>query len=210
MEVFFVDKLLTHKIMFWILILIIMIIIISTLLVIRTNTKPSFNLDVKEPLNYFPYKKMKKIFKNESNNEFFIHFVDLIKEGRVHIKQVDRLSRVLMVYDIGPDSIRLVFTRELDDKTFEVDYGQGLLPNRDDIILMSPVQEGTHWSDNDGGIYEIIKKNAVVKTPAGTFKTVVVKYANGDFTVKEYYAKDIGLVKIVVNNFDAFELVSYE
>lgn len=207
MEVFFVDKLLTHKIMFWILIL---IIIISTFLVIGTNTKPSFKLDVKEPLNYFPYKKMKKIFKNESNNEFFIHFVDFVKEGKVHIKQVDRLSRVLMVYDIGPDSIRLVFTRELDDKSFEVDYSQALIPNRDDIILMYPVQEGTKWSDNDGGIYEIIKKNALVKTPVGTFKTVVVKYANDDFKVKEYYAKDIGLVKIVVNNFDAFELVSYE
>jgi len=164
----------------------------------------------KEPINqslYFPNKKMVKTFNKTPNEEGFIHIVDKIKDGRVQIKQVDSQTRVVMIYSISADSIKLIYTKELGYDDFEDDYIEDLIPNRDDFILKSPIEIGTNWSDGDGGIYEIIKTNAVVETPAGTFEAIVVRYTNDEFTVKEYYAKDIGLIKIIVNNFGEYELI---
>jgi len=112
-----------------------------------------------------------------------------------------------MVYDISADYIKLIYTEEVANKEFKEDYIEDLIPNRMDIILKAPIEIGTNWRDDDGGIYEIIKINALADTPAGTFETLVVRYTNDDFTVKEYYAKDIGLVKIILNNYGVYELI---
>ena len=116
------------------------------------------------------------------------------------------MTRTVLVYDVTGDSIRLVYTEEVGNDGFEKDYISNLVPNREDTILKSPVEAGTKWMDDDGGQYEIIKTKALVETNAGDFETVVVRYTNKDFTVKEYYAQDIGLVKIVVNNYGEFLL----
>lgn len=112
-----------------------------------------------------------------------------------------------MVYDITEDYIKLIFTEEVANDEFKDNYIQDLIPNREEFILKAPVEIGTKWYDNIGGHFEIIKTNAIIETPAGNFDTVVVRYKNGDFTVKEYYAENIGLVKIVVNNYGEYQLI---
>lgn len=205
------DKVLSDRIIFW-MALVLIVVFIANIVYFKTNSKSVYKEDASGDTleNYFPNKKMKKIFKNESKNETFTHVVDYVKDGKVQIKQIDRLSKVVMVYDLGNESIRLIFTKLLDDNSYGEDYTKDLVANRDDIILKAPILEGTSWGDDDEGRYEIIKIGSIVETPAGSFETVIVKYTNNDFTVKEYYAKDIGLVKILVNNYDAFELVNIQ
>lgn len=157
-------------------------------------------------LLYYPTKCMTKIFTNNTENQSFTHIVDKIANGKVQIKQVDLLTRTLLVYDVTGDSIRLVYTEEVGNNDFEEDYIKDLLPSRNDIIIKAPIEVGTKWIDDDGGEYEIIKTNAMVETNAGSFETIVVRYTNDDFSVKEFYAENIGLVKIVVNNFSEFTL----
>lgn len=208
------DKVLSDRLIFWMVIILTMV-FISNIIYFKTSSKSVYKEDVDKVnletlLDYFPTRTMKKIFKNESKNETFTHLVDFVKDGTVQIKQIDRLSKVVMVYRLDNESIRLVYTKELKDDRVGMDYTKDIIPNRNDIILMSPIEVGISWTDDDGGRYEIIKKDAITKTPAGSFQTLLVKYTNEEFTVKEYYAKDIGLVKIVVNNFDAFDLVNIQ
>lgn len=200
------EKVLSDKFIMWIIIIVFSL-FISTIFLIRSNTKVAFNEEIANQILYFPNKKMTKIFKKDSENEGFTHIVDKIKDSKIQIKQVDLLTRVVMVYDVSDDFVKLIYTKEVGTEEFKEDYIDELIPNREDIILMSPIEVGTNWSDGDGGIYEIIKTNAIVNIPAGTFETVIVKYTNKDFTVKEYYAMNVGLVKIVVNNFSVYELV---
>jgi hypothetical protein len=197
------DRLLNTRLIIWIIIVVSILFIIYGVIV-KINNRSRIQQSIE--LTYFPKKNMTKIFKNATENASFTHIVDKIANGKIQLKQVDLLTRTVLVYDVTGDSIRLVYTEEVGNDGFEKDYISNLVPNREDTILKSPVEAGTKWMDDDGGQYEIIKTKALVETNAGDFETVVVRYTNKDFTVKEYYAQDIGLVKIVVNNYGEFLL----
>lgn len=162
-----------------------------------------------KPADYFPDAQMIKFFKGDLDNDEFTQIVDKIEDDKIQIKQINNYTKVVMVYDISKDIVKLIYTLEEKDQLKD-DYITGLKENRDDIIIKSPLTAGTSWEDNIGGVYRIIEMDSVVKTPAGEFKTMVIGYKNDDFNVKEYYAKDIGLVKIVINNFLVNELVDLE
>lgn len=199
------EKVLSDRLIFWI-ILIIVAMLISTIIYIRSNNKPVFRENVGEMIKYFPNRRMTKVFKNGSENEGFTHIVDKVKGGKVQIKQIDLLTRVVMVYEVSDSDVRLIYTKEVGKNEYQDDYINGLVSNRDDIVIKAPIKVGTKWVDDDEGIYEIIKTDAVVQTPAGEFSAIIVKYTNDDFTVKEYYAEGLGLIKIVVNNYGVYEL----
>lgn len=183
-------------------------VIIVSLLAARNMIRASKIKDeIASRIPYYPSETMTKIFKNEATNDGFTQIVELIQGNKIQIKQVDSLTRVIMVYEVSDENIKLVFTKEMVDTDSGKNFIEGLVPEKEDIIIQSPLEVGTQWFDGDGGKYEIIKTDAIVKIGLDTFETIVVKYTNRDFTVKEYYAKDIGLVKIIVNNYGVYELV---
>lgn len=161
--------------------------------------------------NFYPDKYMVKEFIGGSENNRFSQIVENVKHGKVQIRQIDIITNVVMIYDLSPEYIKLIFTKEIDKEDLKDDYIDELIPNREDFILKAPIVIGTKWHDETGGTYEIIKTNAIVDIPAGKFETVVVKYTNDEFTVKEYYARNVGLVKIIINNYEVYELkkISY-
>jgi len=199
-------KKVNQKLVVWIIIFVILI-LVSLFATAKLINSSRGEEETIAPIPYYPNENMVKIFKNNSEDVGFTQIVDMVKQGKIQIKQVDLLTRVVMVYDISADYIKLIYTEEVANNEFKEDYIESLIPNRMDIVLKAPIEIGTNWEDNDGGIYEIIKINAIVDTPAGTFETVVVRYTNDDFTVKEYYAKNIGLVKIIFNNYGVYELI---
>lgn len=200
------EKKVNQKLIVWIIIFVI-IILVSLFSTVKLINSSKVEEEIIAPIPYYPNENMVKIFKNDAEDQIFTQTVDMVKQGKIQIKQVDLLTRVVMVYDISAEYIKLIYTEEVANKEFKEDYIDNLIPNRMDIILKAPIAMGTNWKDDDGGIYEIIKLNALVDTPAGTFETLVVRYTNDDFTVKEYYAKDIGLVKIILNNYGVYELM---
>lgn len=200
------EKKVNQKLIVWIIIFVI-IILVSLFSTVKLINSSKVEEEIIASIPYYPNENMVKIFKNDAEDQIFTQTVDMVKQGKIQIKQVDLLTRVVMVYDISADYIKLIYTEEVANKEFKEDYIDNLIPNRMDIILKAPIEMGTNWKDDDGGIYEIIKLNALVDTPAGTFETLVVRYTNDDFTVKEYYAKDIGLVKIILNNYGVYELM---
>lgn len=155
--------------------------------------------------DYFPNVQMEKTFKGNLDNDEFTHLIDRIEDDKIQIKQIDSNTKVAMVYDLCHEMVRLVYTSEEED--FKEDYISDIKENRDSIIIKAPIAIGTIWEDSIGGKYRIIDMKSMIKTPAGEFETVVIEYNNEDFNVREYYAKEIGLVKIVINNYLVNELV---
>lgn len=187
-----------HKIKYLLLIIVILIILLLVLIFPKDR-----------PANYFPGEKMVKSFKGNINNDEFVQLVDRLEDGKIQIKQIDSQTKVAMVYDISKDMIRLVYSQE-EDHGFKDDYISNIKENRDNIIIKTPLTIGTSWRDGIGGVYRIVEMDSIVKSPAGEFKTMVIEYKNDEFSVREYYAKDIGLVKIIINNYLVNELVNLE
>lgn len=187
-----------HKIKY--LLLIIAIIIIVLLIIIFPKARPG---------NYFPSKKMVKTFKGNLNNDEFIQLVDRLEGEKIQIKQIDSHTKVAMVYEISKHMVSLVYSQEVNNG-FKDDYISNLKVNRDNIIIKTPLTIGTSWRDDIGGVYQIVEMDSIVKSPGGIFKTMVIEYTNDEFFVREHYAKDIGLVKIIINNYLVNELVNLE
>ena len=183
--------------------LLIIIFLIIILLIQRFLTHPKTR-----PSNYFPNTQMVKSFKGKLDNDEFVQIVDIIEDNKIQIKQADSGTNVVMVYDISKEMIKLVYTCEEDE--FKDDYIVNLKENRDDIVIRTPLTIGTSWKDNIGGVYRIVEVDSIAITPAGRFETLVIEYKNDEFNVREYYAKDIGLVKIVINNYLINELIELE
>lgn len=187
------------------------LIFIVVVVIVGISIKFLFALIEDKPLsmdanNFYPEKYMVKEFIGGSQNNKFSQIVEYVKHGKVQIRQIDVITNVIMIYDVSPEYIKLIFTKELDKEDLSDDYIDELIPNREDFILKAPIVIGTKWHDEAGGTFEIIKTNAIVDLPVGKFETVVVKYKNDEFTVKEYYARNVGLVKIIINNYEVYEL----
>lgn len=80
----------------------------------------------------------------------------------------------------------------------EVYYRENLTSKEDsnkDIILMDPISKGTSWTTSENESRIITDVEVEISTPIGTFDTVEVT-TKGDYAnTKEYYAKEVGLVK---------------
>lgn len=67
--------------------------------------------------------------------------------------------------------------------------------NSDTIIIKSPLQVGTNWTDKEGK-KELVALDSIVDTPLGKFDNCLkIKITNPDDAIYQYYKKGIGLVK---------------
>jgi hypothetical protein len=107
---------------------------------------------------------------------------------------------------------------EADDDTLKKVYFEGEIyyrknfigsENTEDILIKSPVAEGTSWMLSDGSKREITGIEKDVDTAAGTFKALEVTTELEHSTTVDYYAKGLGLVKRVFKSKeDGYEVIS--
>ena len=79
-----------------------------------------------------------------------------------------------------------------------------------EILLKEPLEVGTKWTLPDGRRRYIADDDAEVSTPMGTYQTIQVdtkEDGESEYTIKEYYAKEIGLVKRVYES-EGMEITS--
>lgn len=189
-----------HKFSYLILLLLIFLVFILIKLFSLSNEE--------KPSDYFPDSIMVKYFEGELENDEFIQIIDKVEDDKIQVKQINDNSKIVMVYDLTDTMIRLVYTYQGDE--ISDDYISNLEENRDDIIIKGPLKVGNSWDDNSGGVYEITEMDIIVRTPADGFEALLVEYNNDQLNIKEYYAKEIGLIKIVINNYIINELVGIE
>lgn len=93
----------------------------------------------------------------------------------------------------------------------EAYYRDNLLEAKPDInaevLLMEPLKKGTSWTLPDGSDRYISNISVKVETDLGTYDTIEVTTKRKDSLTKDYYAKDVGLVRTVFKS-DDYEVSS--
>ncbi len=64
-----------------------------------------------------------------------------------------------------------------------------------EILLMEPLIPGTSWELPDGRKRIITASDVLIETPSGNYRTLEVTTESEDSIVKDYYARNTGLVK---------------
>lgn len=188
---------------------VIILVMVSIVITINFRSKSGVNKDIRVQ-DYFPRKTMIKQFSGGFENGGYKHIIDKIDKDKVQVKQLDTATATILVYQVSENDIRLIFRNEEPDGKFKKDYIGIVKPNVDEIILKSPLEVGTQWTDNSDGKYEITGINIGVKTPVDTFSTVEVTLLRGGSEVKMYYGKDLGLVKKIIKGYSEDELIKVE
>ncbi len=176
------------------------IISIAALLIYKSSIDKVDSLSM-EVDDFFPKQVMTKKFSGGFENEGFTHTIDKIENGKLQIKQTDSAMPTILVYEISKESIKLIYSQEIHDIKFGENYIENIESNRKDIIIKAPIKKGTKWTDEEGK-YEITGVDVEITTPAGDFNTLEVTFTRNDFEVKRYYAKDIGLVKSIIDGLE--------
>ena len=96
------------------------------------------------------------------------------------------------VYKISPNSITRIYN--LAEAYGPTNHLKSP-PNENLVILKTPLQVGTKWTEPNG-TREIVDLKATITTPAGSFtQCLKVKISDKNSTVYEYFKSGVGMVK---------------
>jgi DNA-directed RNA polymerase subunit N (RpoN/RPB10) len=121
-------------------------------------------------------------------------YIDYATNTRVQQRINNGGTELATVFAVEDGKVTRVFSRE------ESYYRENFInkpENRQEILLMEPIEAGTAWTLPDGRTRTITDTAAAVATPSGTYSAVAVETEYGDSKTTQYYAKGVGLVKTV-------------
>lgn len=135
-------------------------------------------------------------------NEYaaFTMTIDFVEGDKVQ-QRVDNGGTVLArVLEVKDGVLVRTFSRE---ESYDLVNYLNEPSNDNEILLKEPLEPGTSWTAGDGRTRTIISADETVKTPSGTYQTLVVETKGTEDVVRDYYAKGVGLVKTVFRSGDA-------
>lgn len=146
--------------------------------------------------DYFAFKKDVRLSYKGTGSESASYeaYVDYIKDSTVQLRQVNAGSTAVFVYKLEGGAIKKVFMR--GETYFGFDFTG--LSNEDEILIKEPIQTGTSWKLKDGSTRSITAVEKEIETASGKYETMEVTTEKKDSTQKDYYSKDIGLIKTEV------------
>ncbi|MFA6308215.1 MAG: GerMN domain-containing protein [Clostridia bacterium] len=163
----------------------------------QASNSPAITVVAKDTIaEYFPYTENKEyIFKGEGN-EFASYnvFVDYINGPRAQIRLNDGGTEVVQVIENKNGELRLLY------KKSECYFRENFLAKtykNSEILLKEPIEKGTAWTLSNKTKRSITNINVDVKTSLGIYKAVEVTTFAKDGKTKDYYVKNMGLVKTV-------------
>lgn len=148
-------------------------------------------------MDYFPYRENSQYFYEGEGNEYasFWNYVDYQDKdaGRIQLRTDNGGTETVQVMEGSSNELSVIVSKE------ESYYRDNLLKynsgEEPEILLKAPLEEGTQWTLSDGRKRYVSAIDKEVTTPLGKYKTVEVTTEEKDGETREYYAKDIGLVK---------------
>jgi hypothetical protein len=117
--------------------------------------------------------------------------VDYLKDGVAQVRQDNGGTTTVSVYALADNAMKKVYTR--DETYFKHDFTS--MSNGDEVLIKEPIKTGNTWTLKDGSVRTITDVDKQVTTPAGTYRALEVTTTGTDSAWKDYYAKDIGLIK---------------
>lgn len=147
--------------------------------------------------DFFPFKTNTTYFYKDSESEELQKTTfDYNKDGLMQLTEDYGDYKFSTVYEVTDNQVKNIMFSDNDNN---IDLTNSF-PNSNELQLVSPFIQGTKWS-NDYYAYEITDLKAEVKTEAGTYNAIEITSIYDDpdyaFTTKYYYAKNVGLVKVV-------------
>lgn len=122
--------------------------------------------------------------------------IDYLEGNRIQRRTDNGGTQSVEVVQVDSGAAERIFQAE------ETYYRENMLErtNTSEILIMDPVEVGTQWTLPDGRIRTITAVGVEISTPAGVYDTVEVTTENDpesdvEGILKEYYAKDMGVVK---------------
>lgn len=170
--------------------MIFILIVVTLVLVVTLSFRNSKDKELAVE-NYLPNSTMIKHFAGGFENEGFTHSVREIGSNEVQIIQADTGAMVMLKYSASANDIRLLSAQVIDLDNPDESEATYI----DKIVIKKPLEVGTKWTDESGYNYEITSVNSRVLTRMGFFYAIEVTIIRGEYEVKEYYAKNIGLIK---------------
>ncbi|SHO44387.1 GerMN domain-containing protein [Anaerocolumna xylanovorans] len=153
-------------------------------------------------LDYFPYRENKQYFYEGEGNEYasFWSYTDYQDKdsGRIQLRTDNGGTETVQVIEGNSSSIAIIVSKE------ENYYRDNLLKinsvEEPEVLLMGPLEKGTEWTLADGRKRYISDMEKEISVPLGKFTAIEVTTEENGGEMKEYYAKDIGLIKREYNS----------
>jgi RpiB/LacA/LacB family sugar-phosphate isomerase len=149
--------------------------------------------------NYANVLTLGAVFEGEGNEYAgFQTSIDFIDEGknRIQTRTNNGGTEEVRVIEKKDGELRVILSRP------ECYYRDNLIDKEGEqekeILLKEPLEVGTEWTLPDGRRRYIADDDVDVLTPMGAYQAVQVntqEKGESEYTIKEYYVKEIGLVK---------------
>lgn len=155
--------------------------------------------------DYFPFKDNIVMDYEGRGFEYAeqITFFEFVEGNRAQMKIMNPGTVLVSVLENKNGALREVY---FEGEFYHIENMINTSSNTDNIILKEPLEVGNTWLDAQGNSMEITSVDQEIDTPSGTYKAleVTTEYENGE-SLKEYYAKDIGLVAKIYE-YDEFKV----
>lgn len=120
-------------------------------------------------------------------------YIDYIKDKKMQTRELDGAT-VGRVYEKQNGELTLLNSVE------EFYYRESFPLNQNmprEVLIKEPIQRGTTWQVKDNVKREITAIGQEIATAAGNFTAIEVTTTGKDYTQRDYYGKNFGLVKSV-------------
>lgn len=171
------------------------------------NNKPPVEVSYKAS-DFFPLEKDVHMVYKGTGNEYapFETYVDFVKDKVVQLRNINDGTTLAIVYMLDESGLKKVFSR--GETYFRYDFTS--MNSGEELLIKEPVEVGNSWSLEDGAKRSITGIDVAVTTPLKEFKALEVTTEWQDSTVKDYYVKDIGLVKSVFTDKPSGSIITRE
>ncbi|QGU96083.1 hypothetical protein GOM49_14165 [Clostridium bovifaecis] len=171
------------------------------ILVSCTNPKPSPNSPQSNNKkysieDYYPFKENILMSYKDTVNDFGDEniYVDFINKNRIQIRSVDGGTTLGRVLENKNDQLSILISREefyYKDNLIAIAENEG----EKEVILKEPLEVGTSWDLPNGNKRTITNVTSNISTPSGNYKALEVTTEGKNYTTKDYYAPNVGLIK---------------
>ena len=174
---------------------------------IRPAEKTIIHTNTTGIADYFPLKQNTHMVYEVSGAESSTveTYTEYTDDKSIQIKSIGANDFYPIVYSLktGSEIDEIVFPDQELFRVNKLDDADKALSDKSNfnVILKAPIAIGNTWTDK-GAKYTITSTNADINTPLGNFKAVEVTKiqpkTSSAMNSKEYYVKDIGLVKSII------------
>lgn len=160
------------------------------------NTNTNIETKTEKIDAYYPFSADVKYNYQGEGNEYaaFTQYVDYISGNKIQLRINNGGTETVKVIENKNGQLTLVYV--LNECYYRENF-TSKAANKNEILLKEPLLTGTSWTLSDGTKRSITNMEAEITAASVTYKCIEVTTEYKDNTQKDYYAKNVGLVKTV-------------